>query len=195
MLIPLWAFFFIKVLEFSSKILVRWQFCRILLPNVLDWWRCNLYTFSYLLELGSTSRKEWLEQENNYIIITPGVGNMIKLQIICIIFLQSKFQLNASHRLWKKFIKPGNGQHSFLNNWYRSSHTGSVVNEHDKYPRGCRFNLWPAQWVKDLALPWTVVEVTDAARNLCCCGYSVGQPLQLQFDPWPGNLHMSQVWS
>ena len=26
-----------------------------------------------------------------------------------------------------------------------------------------------------------------------CCGYGVGQQLQLRFDPWAGNLHMPQV--
>ena len=28
----------------------------------------------------------------------------------------------------------------------------------------------------------------------CCCGCSVGQQLQLPFNPEPGNLHMPQVW-
>ena len=28
------------------------------------------------------------------------------------------------------------------------------------------------------------------ARILCCCGCGVGQQLQLQFDPYPGNLHV-----
>ena len=35
------------------------------------------------------------------------------------------------------------------------------------------------QWVKDLALLGAVVQVTDEARILCCCGYGAGwrQPL------------------
>ena len=40
-----------------------------------------------------------------------------------------------------------------------------------------------AQWVKDLALPWTVVKVADVAWIPCCRGYGVGQQLQLQLDP------------
>ena len=34
------------------------------------------------------------------------------------------------------------------------------------------------------------MQVTDTAQILHCCGCGVGQRLQLQFDPWPGNLHM-----
>ena len=51
----------------------------------------------------------------------------------------------------------------------------------------------PAQWFKDPALPWAVVWVTDAAQIWCCCGCGIGQQLQLQFDPLPGNCHMPQV--
>ena len=39
-----------------------------------------------------------------------------------------------------------------------------------------------AQWVKDPALPWTVVQVTGTAWILRCCGCGVGLHLQLQ---WP----------
>ena len=46
------------------------------------------------------------------------------------------------------------------------------------------------QWVKDPALPWTVVYVTDAAQIPCCCGCGVGQRLQFRFSPWSANLHM-----
>lgn len=38
-------------------------------------------------------------QENNSIVSTLDLVNMKKHQVICIIFLQSKFQLNASHRI------------------------------------------------------------------------------------------------
>ena len=48
-----------------------------------------------------------------------------------------------------------------------------------------------AQWGKDLALPQAMAE---AAWILCQCGCGVGWQLQLQFDPWPGNLRMPQVW-
>ena len=34
-----------------------------------------------------------------------------------------------------------------------------------------------AQWVKDLTLPWAVVQVTDAARILRCCGCGIGRQL------------------
>ena len=50
-----------------------------------------------------------------------------------------------------------------------------------------------AQWVKEPALPGTVLQVTDVAQIPRCCGCGVGQRLQLQFDPKPGNLHMPQV--
>ena len=50
-----------------------------------------------------------------------------------------------------------------------------------------------AQWVKNLVLLWAVVEVTDVAWILRCCGCGIGRPLQLQFDPWPGNIHMLWV--
>ena len=40
-----------------------------------------------------------------------------------------------------------------------------------------------AQWVKDLALPSAVVQVTDEARIPCCCGCDVGWQLQLRLDP------------
>ena len=46
------------------------------------------------------------------------------------------------------------------------------------------------QWVKDLALPRAVVKFADPARILCCWGCGVGWQLQLQFDPYHGNLHM-----
>ena len=47
------------------------------------------------------------------------------------------------------------------------------------------------QWVKHQALPQAVVEVEDVAQIWHCLG--AGQQLQLQFNPWPGNLHMPLV--
>ena len=38
-----------------------------------------------------------------------------------------------------------------------------------------------AQWVKDLALPWAVVQVTDEAQIWRC--RDTGQQLQLEFNP------------
>ena len=37
-------------------------------------------------------------------------------------------------------------------------------------------------------------QVADTARILRACGCGVGQQLQFQFNPWPGNFHMPQVW-
>ena len=50
-----------------------------------------------------------------------------------------------------------------------------------------------AQCVKDPAFPCAVVQVTDTAWMLHCCGCGVGQQQQLQLDPQLGNLHMLQV--
>ena len=36
-----------------------------------------------------------------------------------------------------------------------------------------------AQWVKDLALPRAVVQVTDMVQDQCCYGCGVGWRLQL----------------
>ena len=38
-------------------------------------------------------------------------------------------------------------------------------------------------WVKDPALPWAVVQVTEAAPISNCCGCSIGQELQISLDP------------
>ena len=50
-----------------------------------------------------------------------------------------------------------------------------------------------AQWVKDLVLLWSVVQVTDMAQVWCCCGSGIGQQQQLWLNPEPGNLHMLQM--
>jgi len=50
-----------------------------------------------------------------------------------------------------------------------------------------------AQWVKDPALSSCGVgHRRSSDLVLCDCG--VDQPLQLRFDPEPGNLHMPRVW-
>ena len=46
---------------------------------------------------------------------------------------------------------------------------------------------------KDLVLPQATVEVSDAAGIQRCCGYGVGQQLQLSLNLWPGNFPMLQV--
>ena len=50
-----------------------------------------------------------------------------------------------------------------------------------------------AQWAKDPASPWAVLQVADAAQIPRCCGCGVGWQLKLWMDPLPGNLHMPQV--
>ena len=35
-----------------------------------------------------------------------------------------------------------------------------------------------AQWVKDPALPWAVMQIEDTAQILCCYGCDAGQQLQ-----------------
>ena len=40
-----------------------------------------------------------------------------------------------------------------------------------------------AQWVKDLALPWAVVLVADAARIWCCYGSGIDRQQQFRLDP------------
>ena len=44
------------------------------------------------------------------------------------------------------------------------------------------------QWVKDLAFPWA------SDRIPCCCGCGIDWHLQLQFDPYPWNTHLLQMW-
>ena len=50
-----------------------------------------------------------------------------------------------------------------------------------------------AQWIKDLLFPRALVQVTDVAWILHCCGCGVSQRLQLTFDPQPRNLHIPWV--
>ena len=38
------------------------------------------------------------------------------------------------------------------------------------------------QWIRDLVLPWAMMEVTDAAQILHCCGCGVGRQLRFRFD-------------
>ena len=39
-----------------------------------------------------------------------------------------------------------------------------------------------AQWVKDPALPWAVVQVEDSAQIWRCCGSGIGRRQQLRFN-------------
>ena len=65
----------------------------------------------------------------------------------------------------------------------RSSHGGSVIMNPTSIHECADLILGLAQWVKDLALPWTVVQVADAAWILHCRDCGVGQQQQLWFDP------------
>ena len=44
-----------------------------------------------------------------------------------------------------------------------------------------------AQWVKDPAMPWAVVQVTDAAQIWCCYGSGVGQSCYSDSTPSLGT--------
>ena len=50
------------------------------------------------------------------------------------------------------------------------------------------------QWLKDRTLQQAALQVTDVAWIQCYYGWGIGQHLQLQFDPQPGNFHMLYVW-
>ena len=50
-----------------------------------------------------------------------------------------------------------------------------------------------AQWVKDLVLPWAMVQVADAAQILHCYGCGVGGQLQLRFDRSLGNSYATDA--
>ena len=67
---------------------------------------------------------------------------------------------------------------------YGSSHRGSVVtNLTNRFHEKADSIPVLAQWVKHLRLLWAVVWVVDAAQIWHCCGWGVGQHLQLWFNP------------
>ena len=50
-----------------------------------------------------------------------------------------------------------------------------------------------AQWIKNPVLPQAEANITDVTKIPHCCGFGLGQQLQLPFDPWPRNFHVLQV--
>ena len=64
-----------------------------------------------------------------------------------------------------------------------SSHCGSAVTTRLVYMRHGLTIPGLTQWVKDLLLPWAVVQVADMASMPCICGCGAGWQLQLWFDP------------
>ena len=74
-----------------------------------------------------------------------------------------------------------------------SSRRGSVVNESDQEPWGCRFSPWPR------SVGWGIRRCHELCCGLqtwlgsCCCGCGVGWWLYLRLDPWPGSLHVPRV--
>ena len=65
----------------------------------------------------------------------------------------------------------------------RSSCYGSVVVNPTSIHEDVCLIPDTAQWVKDLAFPWAVVQIKNTACILHCCGCGVGWQLQLQLDP------------
>ena len=74
-------------------------------------------------------------------------------------------------------------QDQLKNILWGSSHHGLVVMNPTSIQEDVGSIPGLAHWVKDLALPWAVVQVMDTAWILRCCGCGSGRPLQLRIYP------------
>ena len=67
------------------------------------------------------------------------------------------------------------------------SHCGSAVTNLTSINEDMVSIPDPAQWAKDLALPWAEVQAADGAQVLRCCGCGIGLQLQLSSTPSLGT--------
>ena len=103
----------------------------------------------------------------------------------------SSFHKESSERIGGCLQLQQNDQKPFFKNALRSSHRGSVVSESDWEPRGYGFDPWPCSVSRGSSIAVSCgVGCRSGWDPPSCCGCGGGRRLQLQLDPWPGNLHM-----